>query len=37
MRTKTEVMKGEFVFDKSERGLPHIVVQTSQISQLEVL
>lgn len=29
MRTKTEVMKGEFGFDKSERGLPLIVVQAS--------
>ena len=37
MRTKTEVMKEVFGFDKSERGLPYIMVQTSQISQLEVL
>ena len=29
MRTKTEVMKEAFGFDKSERGLPHIVVQVS--------
>lgn len=30
--TKIEVMKEVFGFDKSERGLPHIVVQTSHIS-----
>ena len=29
MRTRTEVMKGEFGFDKSERVLPLIVVQAS--------
>ena len=32
MWTKTEVMKEVFGFDKSERGLPYIVVQTSHIS-----
>lgn len=37
VRTKTEVMKEALGFDKSERGLPYIMVQTSQISQLEVL
>ena len=32
-----EYMKEIFGFDKSERGLSHIVVRTSQISQLEIL
>lgn len=32
MWTKTEVMKEALGFDKSERGLPYIVVQTSQMS-----
>ena len=32
MRTKTEVIKEVFGFDKIERGLSHIVVQTSHIS-----
>ena len=32
MQTKTEVIKEVFGFDKIERGLSHIVVQTSHIS-----
>ena len=32
-----EYMKEIFGFDKSERVLSHIVVRTSQISQLEIL